>query len=618
MAGDELGSVVLGVRVDASDATKGLAEVGEALDNVASEAGDFDKAAAKAFDSASDSSKELGKEIGKDADRISRELDGLGGLFTTTAQDVAAANDKMGDGFQGLDGLKDVTGELDSSLKGLGGAIGMVSPEAERMLFVVGELSGGLEASSRLAKLAGVSHKALMLALGPLSAAVGIAAGAFALMKMEQAAAEEVAAVHRDGLIATTNLQNQANSSLRQRMVLLGEMTQLEANREALVERQDVEHRAQLAEQEAAQAALVESTRSLWNETLTLIGHESTATQTARARLEVAREQVAAGANLRDDQLRTLDVIEQTTQATEATTTATRDNTAATQAASEAAAALALNRQADLELLGAVDPALAVFLQRSEAIAAQVEAGLTPERAHLLNLQNEIDLEAARAEALDTTAEAVEALDPKLDALATQSKAAAEAAKIHAEATQNGDDVLAASAVAMSGFFDLASQMSGKNAEQLKALAIAETTINGLAAGIKAFADLGPVAGGIAAAGIAASTAAALMQIEGQAIPTMHSGGMVGGGVGDTMINAQSGEAILNRQAVANIGGPRAVEDLNNSQGASGGGGVVVNLSYRQRAFDSVVIDNLAKGGPLRSALNRASNRGRRRVGGVL
>ena len=614
MAGDELGSVILGVRVDASDATKGLAEVGEALDQVGKEAGDFESAVDKSFNNASESVEQLGKSANNTGD----DIEGLGGLFTRSAAEIAKGTDKIETGFVGLDGLKDVTGELDSSLKGLGGAIGLVSPEAERMLMAVGDMSGGLEASSRLAKLAGVSHRALLLALGPVTIAIAAAAAAFALMKMEQEQAEAVAKVAREGLIATTALQNQSLDVLRTRLVLLGEMTQLEANREALLESQQVSRTSQLAEATEAQNDLIESTRGLWNQTLTLVGHEATATATARARLEVAREQLTAGDELRDDQIRTISIIEDTAAATAAATVATADNTAATTAAAAAAAVLAVNRQADLDLLGAADPLLAIFLQRSQAIADMRDAGLTSERAHLLNLQNEVELEAGRAAALETTAEAVEALDPKIAALAAQSKAAASAANAHALAIENSDNALAASAVAMSGFFDLASQMSGENANELKALAIAETTINGLAAGIKAFAELGPVAGGIAAAGIAASTAAALMQIEGQAIPTMHSGGIVGGGVGDRTINAQSGEAVLNRQAVANIGGPRAVEDLNNSQSGGAGGGVVVNLSYRQRAFDSVVIDNLAKGGPLRSALNRAASKGRRRQGGVL
>ena len=142
-----------------------------------------------------------------------------------------------------------------------------------------------------------------------------------------------------------------------------------------------------------------------------------------------------------------------------------------------------------------------------------------------------------------------------------------------------------------------------------------QTTINGLVAGIKAFADLGPVAGGIAAAGIAASTAAALAQIASQPVPTMHSGGLVGG-IGDTPINAQGGEAVLNRAAVAGLGA-EGVEALNSGGGV--GGTVVVEMTYKQRVFDRVVIDNLRKGGPLSSALSNAERRGRRgRVGGML
>ena len=153
-----------------------------------------------------------------------------------------------------------------------------------------------------------------------------------------------------------------------------------------------------------------------------------------------------------------------------------------------------------------------------------------------------------------------------------------------------------------------------------KAGKIAGTIAAGAQAVMQTWAQLGPAGAAIMAPIVAATTAAQVALIQGQA-PTFHDGGMIGGRGGNVPITAQGGEAVLNRQAVARIGGPAAVEGLNSTQGGGGGGGpMTVNLTYRGKAFDSVVIDSLRKnGGPLRSALNKAQKRGRRgRVGGLL
>jgi hypothetical protein len=243
--------------------------------------------------------------------------------------------------------------------------------------------------------------------------------------------------------------------------------------------------------------------------------------------------------------------------------------------------------------------ALAEIIAFKEADAALSDKAAGAETAARLQ---------AEAEALDEVAAATRRAAEADDKLAASAALAAARQK-------EMDNVMNASIGAMGGFFDLAGVMAGDNAEDQKALAIAQTTINGLVASIKAFADLGPIAGGIASAGIAASTAAALAQIASQPIPKLHSGGIVGG-IGDTPINAQGGEAVLNREAVAGIG-VDGVEALN--AGGAVGGTVVVEMTYKQRVFDRVVIDNLRKGGPLANAISSAERRGRRgRVGGIL
>ena len=152
-----------------------------------------------------------------------------------------------------------------------------------------------------------------------------------------------------------------------------------------------------------------------------------------------------------------------------------------------------------------------------------------------------------------------------------------------------------------------------------QATEIATTLMSGASAGIGALAPpptgLGPVAGAPLAILVAAATAAQVALIASQQ-PAFHQGGIIGG-QGDQAITAQGGEVVLNREAVAAMGGPSAADGLN--RGGGGGGVIVIQNVYKQRVFDAVIADNLAKGGPLKSALNNATRAGRRgRVGGLL
>ena len=80
-----------------------------------------------------------------------------------------------------LDGLQHSTGEADSIMKALGGAIGTVSPQAERALSTLGDLSGGIEA---------VARSGMGLA-GPVAlVSAAIAVGAFAWKSYSEDLAE--------------------------------------------------------------------------------------------------------------------------------------------------------------------------------------------------------------------------------------------------------------------------------------------------------------------------------------------------------------------------------------------------------------------------------------------
>ena len=150
-------------------------------------------------------------------------------------------------------------------------------------------------------------------------------------------------------------------------------------------------------------------------------------------------------------------------------------------------------------------------------------------------------------------------------------------------------------------------------------LEIANAFISGASAIVAALAPppvgAGPIAGPFLATLIAGTTGAQIATIQNQN-PKFHDGGIVGG-AGDQPITAQGGEVVLSREAVSELGGPDAANSLN--EGGMAGGTTVIQMTYKQKVFDQIIVDNLAKGGPLKNALNTASRRGRRgRVGGRL
>lgn len=151
-----------------------------------------------------------------------------------------------------------------------------------------------------------------------------------------------------------------------------------------------------------------------------------------------------------------------------------------------------------------------------------------------------------------------------------------------------------------------------------QALSVGQTFAAGAVALIQAFAQLGPVAGGIAAIGIAAATAASIATITSQK-PSFHSGGVVGGsanGQGEVSARLLPGEALLNRQAT-NALGPSGVAALNS--GASMG---AVSLRIGRLEAREIVRTDVAAGGLIvrtakaaaASAGNTAGRTGRRPI----
>ena len=108
-----------------------------------------------------------------------------------------------------------------------------------------------------------------------------------------------------------------------------------------------------------------------------------------------------------------------------------------------------------------------------------------------------------------------------------------------------------------------ARRLARKQFKETKGLRISEAIINGAAAAVRALAELGPVAGAIAAAGIATTTAVQVATIRAQKPPKFHMGGMI---EPDEQISVlRRGEAVLNERAAQRLG-RQTIESLNRDE----------------------------------------------------
>lgn len=151
-----------------------------------------------------------------------------------------------------------------------------------------------------------------------------------------------------------------------------------------------------------------------------------------------------------------------------------------------------------------------------------------------------------------------------------------------------------------------------------KAVAISQASLNAALASLQAFATTpgGPVAQGIAA-GIAGAIGAGMVAaVAATPAPKLHTGGMVSriGEAPEVPRVLLPGEAVLNRQAVQDVGGPSGVNRMNTRQGGTGGGMVVVTM-LSGRVLDAVVESDLSRpGSALGSAVRAGRMAGRRRT----
>ena len=775
----EQGKITFTVGVDSGEAIRGLQDLQDGLVDMGKDAGKAGTKVSDAFDDIDDSAKKTAKNTQSASQKTSKALSDLAVDAKAAGKKTTDALDQK-DTIDGLDSLKDTSGELDSSLKGLAGAVGLVSPEMEVLLMRTGDLSGGFEASARLATLSGGSMKSLMLAGGALGVAVAALGGTYMMFSKQLKAADErlkqsheemeagiaFAKQYKDQLqglqnsvgllsdeeFALVDARRRSNEFMKEEIegqkaqrhvvnALQQEIARLEeehakfqgmigqsnlAGHDFEMQQYDVaEAIRQTQEQiEAGEPILAENGRSFdyvsglmvangeaaqlvkdnidnLKGSLSIYQTEIEGTERKTERLNLLMQVQAAQARndreavaelamslavLDDTETRlfkaTIDAAkafaiqnaqmanlgagtavaiasierlfsqyEQTAapsafQETLAALSTELDST--TESTNEATAALEKSRDVQAEinaqmeeeqaLRDAAQAAVALEIsdrekikeaykeQRDELKSFLAEGAISYEQYVVkvteLNENMASDLlahDVAAFQARLATAQAFSAqLESLQDARSERRMQKLEQEEANALALASGSEE--AQAAVRAEFEARRKEELNKAFKQSQRTQIASAIMSGANAAIGALAPppigLGPNAAGLTMAAFIGTTTAAQVGVIANQQPSFHQGGMIGG-QGDQMITAQGGEAILNKAAVASLGGEAGVDSLN--EGGAAGGGVVVQMVYKQRVLDELIVDNLAKGGPLRRAIDRSGRRARRgRIGGRL
>lgn len=124
----------------------------------------------------------------------------------------------------------------------------------------------------------------------------------------------------------------------------------------------------------------------------------------------------------------------------------------------------------------------------------------------------------------------------------------------------------------------------------------------------RAMADLGPVAGGLAAGLITASGAAQVATVWAQPVPEFPRGGLVRQSPDHQLIAAQPGEGVVSRRGMERLG-EDGLQRLNRGEPAAPQV-LVIEQYYRHRPFDRFVRDNLSRPGPLGMAVSSGRTTG--------
>ena len=707
------GAIDLSFRADLSNLTKQLAKMPETTEK---EAKAMVKALEKQFKSAEKAAERAAKSAGNAWQKSGKRVRGA-------AADTKRVSEEM-------DQLSHRAGDADSALKGVGGALGLISPEAEAVFQTVGELGGGIEGMIRTLK-AGV---------GPLGlVAAAVAAGAFAWKhyskelddaekKVEDMAAASLemaeavnamkASLEIRELEALVKLGQEDVAVLERAKVERSVAADLSKTRGLLLEREakavsdaqanhnedqeralfwgvkawanDREHNAEIGRKEQLLKASRKALKNLDAEQqfqvqLTLEGIEadkknskskSKSTSSIRKNKDAIEELIEATNRLiPDDRSKVQILADQYAELQEESQkSATASERLAPAMASVRDAIDKINLDEYNEKLTKTQEETEKYRQSlmnqasslSDTSTAsekamdllrelQVENKKTKDTGKDLsvsigNVQQKIDdLETAEAkQKLQDMAREIQAVGGawsqalvnigaiNLNDAVKDGKEALEVfdkraghldgtlADINDRISETTDDATKKQLESEKELIEGRIEANEKAKEQEKeiqnkaikkafaaqqAFQIAQIIMNTATAVMSAYAQpWGPIGGLAASAGIVALGSTQIALVAQQEPPTLHMGGMVR--PDEQMVKARIGEGMLTAQGVNAIGGEAGLTAAN--AGGNMPTRIVVQQVYKHKVLDTVLSDSISRGGPIGSALNKRTPRGRR------
>ena len=606
-------------------------------------------------------------ELNAEASKAAKSLAGIGGQATKTGKQIDKSSDamkgsarRMGELTEGTQNTTDEFGELSSGAAALAAALDVVDPRLGAAARGLGDLAGSAEGALRLTKLQG---GALSMVLNPavlaVTAAVGLAAGAWALFSKRLKTANEKMEQSEERLNATMERVKALKDATMELEVAEGRMTDLDAQRVKAMRaindqyQEELTNRINLVQTTKSELATARFSREEKHEaykaaqrSLERLGKEIAATK------EVALELIT----LRGEQKKQTKTTITATKAVEDSTKALLAHTAALAGAQMGARqmrdALAAEgdqfKELELQRKAAVGTRGDLFKQELAALEQLAEAGEdTAERQVIAheNFANDRDAinrsYTAKATALrEDEAKSIAEIDAGIRAAREQDKAQRladideekakriaaawevfEKSMVIAENLTSGlgaiADLRLQQAMAIEGEMTANQQKEAMRRWQIaRGVAIADALLHMAAAMARAFKDYAmPWALAVSAsAGLAAG--AAVAGVASQPPPSFKTGGIVPGS-GAQPIIAHGGEGVLTESATQSIGGKAGVDAINSGSitakldtlidAVRSGGGVRVQLGHRQ--FDQFIKDDLRRPG---SRLKRAISKGAR------
>ena len=555
------------------------------------------------------------------------------------AKGAAAAGKAGKAGAAGMDELGKSSGQAQEATAKLGAAVSVVNPELGRMVTQAGAMTGAMQG---LSKAGGLVGSALPI-VGAVVVALGLSVAAYA--KQSKIAHQETRELGGavDGLslsledlekmqAAGTSALGTFRESVRKAAlevaVLSGSLTDLERKE------QEAARAAALAIKpgmNAAAQAITDAQKEIDVLTAKLDRYQRTASDpdiyisdpteelaAASKRLESAEGHLAA---LKEERIQGQEVIQTALELADA-------QKRGQQAGRDRAKAEAGDSKEQEKNLRRVEAARqSIDAARAKAVADTLgdeEKILQARDAELLKLRESAVLTGARAEATEAMAAVEQRAERDLAKLRAANLAEYDAdreASHDAELARVREQAQALTSGASQFFGGMASlaewaaekqgEATAEAAERwfgfYKAMSITQVIIDGATAAVKAVAQLGPIAGGIAAGGIAALTGAQIGVIASQELPSFHQGGLA---PDEGLARVLPGEGYVTQRGVAALGGPAGVAAVNRGEGA-GGGPITVVHKYKHRVFGRFVQDAAR----LPGSPYRAHIKGDRRVG---